>query len=150
MIKKLILFSAAAAVPFCSIAAEKVKALPVKDSEIKLDGVLDEAVWKNAPRQSGFTRLCFAETKAAEDTSFQVAASEKGLYWAFDVVDKNIVSTVTNYDGPVAREDVIELFITADDPIPSDPNVHNCRQLSRYNSLLCYFIGCFTFYSMCL
>ena len=129
MIKKLILLSAAAAVPFCSIAAEKVKALPVKDSEIKLDGVLDEAVWKNAPRQSGFTRLKFAETKAAEDTSFQVAASEKGLYWAFDVVDKNIVSTVTNYDGPVAREDVIELFITADDPIPSDPNVHNCRQL---------------------
>ena len=129
MIKKLILLSAAAAVPFCSIAAEKVKALPVKDSEIKLDGVLDEAVWKNAPRQSGFTRLKFAETKAAEDTFFQVAASEKGLYWAFDVADKNILSTITNYDGPVAREDVIELFITADDPIPSDPNVHNCRQL---------------------
>ena len=134
MIKKLILLSAAAAVPFCSIAAERVKALPVKDSEIKLDGVLDEAVWKNAPRQSGFTRLKFAETKAAEDTSFQVAASEKGLYWAFDVADKNIISTITQYDGPVTREDVIELFITADDPIPSDPNVHNCRQLA-FNAL---------------
>ena len=129
MLKQFILISAVAALPFCSSAADKVKALPVKDSEIKLDGVLDEAVWKNAPRQGGFTRLRYAEIKSAEETFFQVAASEKGLYWAFDVKDRNNISTITQYDASISREDVIELFITADDPIPDDPNVHNCRQL---------------------
>ena len=129
MLKQFVLISAVAALPFCSSAADKVKALPVKDSEIKLDGVLDEAVWKNAPRQGGFTRLRYAEIKSAEETFFQVAASEKGLYWAFDVKDKNNISTITQYDASISREDVIELFITADDPIPDDPNVHNCRQL---------------------
>ncbi len=106
-----------------------VKAEAVKDAEIKLDGVLDEAVWQKSAKHANFTRWKSPEKPAIEPTAFQVAASENGLYWAFDVVDKDIVATVKEYDGAIAREDAIELFITADDPIPDDPNVHNCRQL---------------------
>ena len=106
-----------------------VKAEAVKDAEIKLDGVLDEAVWQKSAKHANFTRWKHPELKAVEPTVFQVAASEKGLYWAFDVVDKDIVATYTKYEDPIAREDAVEIFITADDPIPDDPNVHNCRQL---------------------
>ena len=106
-----------------------VKAEAVKDSAIKLDGVLDEAIWQKSAKHSNFTRWKHPESPAVEQTVFQAAASESGLYWAFDVVDKDIVATVKEYDGPIAREDAIEIFITADDPIPDDPNVHNCRQL---------------------
>ncbi len=110
-------------------ANPSTQALPVKDSEIKLDGVLNEAVWQQAAKYGNFTRFKFPEIKAAEPTTFQVAASESGLYWAFDVTDKNIVSTVKTFDGGIYRDDAIEMFITGDDPIPDDPNVHTARQL---------------------
>lgn len=112
-------------------AAEKftVNAVPVEENTIRLDGILDETVWKNARKYSNFTILQHPERSADESTSFQVAASRNGLYFAFDVVDKNMVATVKDFDGPIHNEDAIELFITADDPIPDDPNVHNCRQL---------------------
>jgi len=107
----------------------KVKALPVQDSEIRLDGILDEAVWKKAAKHGSFTVFRHPETPASEKTSFQAAASRSGLYFAFEVTDRDVVASVTGFDGPVDTEDSIELFITADDPIPDDPNVHNCRQL---------------------
>ena len=91
-----------------------VNAEAVKDAEIKLDGVLNEAIWQKSTKHSNFTRWKHPENPAVEQTVFQVAASEKGLYWAFDVVDKDIVATVKDYDGAIAREDVIEIFITAD------------------------------------
>ncbi len=130
MLLKTVIVTAISCSALLSYAANPViKAEPVKDSEIKFDGVLDEAVWQKAVKHGNFTRWKHPENKAVEPTSFQVAASETGLYWAFDVVDKDIVATVKEYDGAIAREDVIEIFITADDPIPDDPNVHNCRQL---------------------
>ena len=130
MLLKTVIVTAISCSALLSHAANPViKAEPVKDSEIKFDGVLEEAVWQKAVKNSNFTRWKHPENKAEEPTSFQVAASETGLYWAFDVIDKDIVATVKEYDGAIAREDVIEIFITADDPIPDDPNVHNCRQL---------------------
>ena len=115
---------------FAASAAEPVvKAVPVQDSEIKLDGVHDETVWKKASKHTGFTVFRHPETKASEQTSFQAAASKSGLYFAFEATDRDIVSTIREFDGGLDREDVIEFFITADDPVPDDPNVHNCRQL---------------------
>lgn len=106
-----------------------VKAVPVEENEIKLDGVLDEAVWQNAPKNGNFTVYRHPEKPAGEQTSFQVAASKSGLYFAFEVTDSDTVSTIREFDGGIDSEDSIELFITADDPVPDDPNVHNCRQL---------------------
>ncbi|MBQ9336509.1 MAG: hypothetical protein IJS14_04340 [Lentisphaeria bacterium] len=120
---------AAASAGACGAENFTVKALPAEDSEIELDGVPDEPVWRKAEKHGGFTVFRHPEKPAPEPTSFQAAASRSGLYFAFDVTDRDMVATVTEFDGPVASEDSIELFITADDPIPNDPNVHNCRQL---------------------
>ena len=106
-----------------------VKAVPAEENGIKLDGILDEAVWKNAPKNGNFTVYRHPEKPAGEQTSFQVAASKSGLYFAFEVTDSDMVSTIREFDGGIDSEDSIELFITADDPVPDDPNVHNCRQL---------------------
>ena len=89
-----------------------VKTVPVEENEIRLDGVLDEAVWKTAPKNGNFTVFRHPEKPAAEQTSFQVAASRKGIYFAFEVTDRDVVATVTGFDGPVDTEDSIELFIT--------------------------------------
>jgi len=113
----------------CVGAEPAAKAVLVEDGEIRLDGVLDEAVWKKAEKYGNFTVFRHPETRASEQTSFQVAASKTGLYFAFEVTDREMVSSYRNFDDAIDREDVIELFITADDPIPDDPNVHSCRQL---------------------
>ena len=113
----------------CAASGIAVKALPVQDSEIQLDGVLDEAIWKQAEKHGNFTVFRHPEKPAAEQTSFQAAASRSGLYFAFEVTDADVVAAIRDFDGAIDTEDVIELFITADDPIPDDPNVHNCRQL---------------------
>ncbi|MBQ6473325.1 MAG: prepilin-type N-terminal cleavage/methylation domain-containing protein [Victivallales bacterium] len=123
---------AAMLLPALSKAREKafvVKASAVQDTEIKLDGVLDETVWQTSVKCGGFTRFRHPETPAVEATSFQVVASRSGLYFAFEVIDSNMVTTVTRFDGPIDTEDSIELFITGDDPVPDEPNVHQCRQL---------------------
>lgn len=130
MLLKILAVTAIGCSALVSYAANPVvKAEPVKDSEIKLDGVLNDAVWKKAAKHGNFTRWKYPENKAAEPTTFQVAASTNGLYWAFEVVDKEIISNVKISDGPLSREDAIEMFITGDDPIPDDPNVHTARQL---------------------
>ena len=77
MIKKSLLFVAAVFSVLCISAADqaKVQAVAVKDSEIKLDGVLDEAVWKKATQYGNFTKWKYPETQAMEPTAFKVAAS---------------------------------------------------------------------------
>ena len=117
--------------PGFSGAAESftIKAVPVEDQAITLDGKLNEPVWKTAVQHGNFTIFRKPGKMPTESTSFRVAASRNGIYFAFDVIDKNILATVTAFDGPIYNEDAIELFITADDPVPDDPNVHNCRQL---------------------
>ena len=129
MFIKNLLFCAAVFLTLSAAAEPVVKALPVQDSEIRLDGELDESVWKKAEKHTGFTVFRHPETKASEQTAFQTAASKSGLYFAFEVTDKDIVSTIREFDGGIDSEDVIEFFITSDDPIPDDPNVHSCRQL---------------------
>ncbi|MBR7143871.1 MAG: hypothetical protein IKD10_02920 [Lentisphaeria bacterium] len=131
MLKKLFVSAVAAGIVLiCNAADVTVKAVPVKSEEIKLDGVLDETVWQTAGRYSKFTRLAHPETPAKEQTVFQVAASPDGVYFAFDISDKNIVDSLDKFDSDLTKfNDVIELFISADDPLPDDPNVRTARQL---------------------
>ena len=114
----------------CNAANISIKAVPVKADAVKLDGILDEAVWKNAARYSKFSKLAHPEIPAAEATVFQVAASPDGVYFAFDICDKNIVATLDQFDSDLTKfNDVIEVFISADDPLPDDANVRTARQL---------------------
>ena len=114
----------------CNAANISIKAVPVKADAVKLDGILDEAVWKNAARYSKFSKLAHPEIPAAEATVFQVAASPDGVYFAFDISDKNIVATLDQFDSDLTKfNDVIEVFISADDPLPDDANVRTARQL---------------------
>ena len=130
MLKKslAIAFSALAAVACC--ADTVIKAEPVKAGEIKLDGVLNEAVWQKAAKNADFKKFTQKDVPANEKTAFQAAASPEGVYFAFDIEDRNIVDTLDKFDGDLTKfNDVIELFISADDPIPGDPNVRMARQI---------------------
>ena len=126
---KHIILAAAAGLTLTSYAETVIKAVPVKSGEIKLDGVLAENVWQNASRYSNFCKLANQDVQAAEQTVFQVAASPDGVYFAFDIADKAVVAKLTRHDSDITKfDDVIELFISADDPIPSDANVRTFRQ----------------------
>ena len=58
----------------CAASGIAVKALPVQDCEIRLDGVLDEAVWKQAEKHGNFTVFRHPEKPATEQTAFRAAA----------------------------------------------------------------------------
>lgn len=104
-----------------------VKAVEVSARAVKVDGVLSEAVWKDAPVYSNFTILNAQTKKAAEQTFFQVAASPEGFYWAFRCQDKSLKGKETLRDGAIWNDDSLEIFMTADDPLPEDPNVRRGR-----------------------
>ena len=88
MLKKSITFAVAALSALTSYADTVIKAEPVKAGAVKLDGVLNEAVWQRAARHSNFKKFTFKDVPAGEQTVFQVAASTEGVYFAFDIADK--------------------------------------------------------------
>ncbi len=104
-----------------------VKAEKIASNAVKLDGLLNESVWTTAPVYTNFTHLNSKNKKAVEQTFFQVAASPEGLYWAFRSIDKSLQCKITARDGELWQEDSLELFISADDPLPEDPNVRRGR-----------------------
>ena len=120
-----------------------VKAEKVADKAVKVDGVLSEAVWQKAPAYSNFTHLNASQKKAAEQTFFQVAVSSEGFYWAFRCPDKSIKAQTVQRDGAVWHDDSLEIFMSADDPLPDDPNVRRGRHF-LFNPLAARYDDTFT------
>ncbi|MBO5924488.1 MAG: hypothetical protein J6Q81_08235, partial [Lentisphaeria bacterium] len=130
MLKKSVSFAVAALSALTSYADTVIKAEPVNAGAVKLDGILNEAVWQQAARHSNFKKFTIKDVPADEQTVFQAAASPEGVYFAFDIADKHVVATLDKFDSDITKaNDVIELFISADDPLPEDPNVRMARQL---------------------
>ncbi len=110
-------------------ASEKrtVTAENVDAKAIRLDGKLDEAVWRQAPKNANFTVL--GGTNAAkEDLSFQVAASADGVFFAFDVKDSCLKASMKGRDEALWNDDCIEIFLVAEEHLPDDRNIRGGRQ----------------------
>lgn len=120
-----------------------IKAEQIAARAVKIDGVLNEEVWKKAPSYTNFTHLNASQKKASEQTFFQVAVSSEGFYWAFRCPDKSIKAQTVQRDGAVWHDDSLEIFMSADDPLPDDPNVRRGRHF-LFNPLATRYDDTFT------
>jgi Domain of unknown function (DUF4838)/Carbohydrate family 9 binding domain-like len=80
---------------------------------IQIDGVLNEPVWKQAPILRTFAYPWLE--RAAPLTEFRAVADEERLYFAFEVLDDDVV-VEKDFAGEstVDREDRVEIFFARD------------------------------------
>ncbi len=93
----------------------------------KIDGVLDDAVWKDVPVEILVTSFDGQKTRAK--TTFQIAYDDENLYVAFDCEDADVWGTFRKKDDPIYTEDAVEVFFDAD----GDGRTYNELQVSPHN-----------------
>jgi hypothetical protein len=79
----------------------------------KLDGKLDDAVWKDAPSTGAFTNT-MSGAPAEQKTEAKLLWDGKFLYIAFDNQDTDIWSNLTNRDDKLWTQEADEVMIDAD------------------------------------
>jgi hypothetical protein len=85
----------------------------VKNGTIKVDGKLDEAIWKEAPSTGAFVRTMDGG-KADQETTARVLWDDKNLYVAFELEDKDVWTTLNKHDDKLWTQEAVEMFIDAD------------------------------------
>ena len=98
--------------------AQSVEALQT-DTEIQIDGVLDEADWDKAETLSGFTQLepAYGE-KASFSTRIRILYSKQYIYFGIECEDPDpdkISTKITKRDGEVSEDDAIGLVLDSFD-----------------------------------
>lgn len=96
-------------------------AMPVKDAP-KIDGVLDEAIWKEIVPNTNYYQYVHIEPNNPKlvdcPTELRIAYNEKGFYVGVrnyeDLPQKLARSATKNYDGAVYWNDCAELFFDPD------------------------------------
>lgn len=101
-------------------------------SQIIMDGLLNDPVWKNAPK----IHLRDSDTgEKITDSTFATWAltcyDENNLYIAFVCNDRDIYSSLTNRDQHLWEQEAVEVFIDVDD----EPNTYIEIELSPSNVL---------------
>jgi hypothetical protein len=84
------------------------------DQPLQIDGRLDEACWKAAPRSSRFVDLVSGEA-AIHDTRTAVLWDDEYLYVGFWIEEPCLVATMTERDDLVWKENDVEVFIAGKD-----------------------------------
>ena len=85
---------------------------------IKIDGKLDDAAWAKVPTVGEFVRNLDG-SPAANKTEARVVYDDSFLYFAFRCVDDNIWATFKRRDEHLWDEEVVEVFLQADEHHPS-------------------------------
>jgi len=78
-----------------------------------IDGRLDDACWHQAAQTTGFV-LNDSREAATEQTTVYVTYDSAHLYVAFECLESQmdeVRATVTERDGPIFKDDVVELFL---------------------------------------
>ena len=99
----------------CEASSEKViEAIRVNSTTPTIDGILDENIWKFAPRFTGFTQLEPNEGGApTEDTTVQIVFDDDALYigiMAYDSKPEEIVSRLARRDQ-INESDAVEIIV---------------------------------------
>lgn len=89
-------------------SAHRIRSAPV------VDGLLDEEVWKKAPRSSPFVDLVHG-TPAHFDTRAAVLWDDDYLYVGYWIQEPRVRATLTERDAPIYRDNDVELFIAGRD-----------------------------------
>jgi len=92
-------------------AASPVKsatAIRIDSNPIEIDGVLDDEIWRKAPKYEGFLQRHPNEgEEATERTTFQIVYDEEAIYFGIQCYDSEpdkIVSRLTRRDGYVEAD----------------------------------------------
>jgi hypothetical protein len=80
---------------------------------ITLDGVADEAAWKQAQPVTNFTTY-WAKRRGRTPTVAKLLWDDKYLYFYCDMQDDDLYADVTEHDGNTWENDVFELFFRPD------------------------------------
>ncbi len=80
---------------------------------IKIDGKLDEASWKSAPSTGPFVDT-MTGGPAAISTEAKLLWDNHNLYIAFENVDNDVWSTLTERDAKLWTQEAVEVMIDAD------------------------------------
>lgn len=101
---------------------------------IKIDGKIDEPVWKKAKKM--WFKLVEKGEKPDESTWVKSLWSDKYLYLAYHINDKDIWASMTNRDDHLWEAEVVEAFIC------SSPDRHYCFEfeVNPLNALLDCFV----------
>jgi len=104
---------ATAMFPAALEAFEKVYTARIVKEAPKLDGVLDDAVWKKAPVATGFVSIPRAE-KARADTEVKIVTDGEWLYFAFHNIEPlygELKAYAINRDDACWQDDAVEVFL---------------------------------------
>jgi 3-keto-disaccharide hydrolase/cellulose/xylan binding protein with CBM9 domain len=91
----------------------KYEALRVSEP-ITVDGRLDEAAWKAAPRSPRFVDIITGKP-AIHDTQAAVLWDEENLYVGFWVEEPLVQAKYTNHNDPIYYDNDVEVFIAGKD-----------------------------------
>lgn len=80
----------------------------------KIDGRLDEAIWKNAPRSNRFVDL-ISGASTYLDTRASVLWDDQYLYVGYWIEEPNITATHTQRDALIYQDNDVEFFIAGAD-----------------------------------
>ncbi len=85
--------------------------IPRIAAQVAIDGALDERVWQNAARVTGFVQHD-TMTPARVRTEVRVWYDEAALYLGWTCEDPDIQATFTSRDSRFWDEEVVEFFVT--------------------------------------
>ncbi|NQT19802.1 MAG: carbohydrate-binding family 9-like protein [Planctomycetes bacterium] len=80
---------------------------------VKIDGLLDDAAWEDAPFSAEFIRRTHVvpQMPASIGTRMKVLYDERALYIAVECKDSDIWSTFTQRDDPVVLEEAAVIYV---------------------------------------
>lgn len=93
--------------PWYSPGEEEYTAM-YTSTPIKIDGNLDEAVWKKARSLKFITHTDY--DVPVSDTKAKILWDDQYLYVGFEAADKDLYGYMKNRDASTCREDVLEFF----------------------------------------
>ncbi|MFP6763121.1 MAG: carbohydrate-binding family 9-like protein, partial [Planctomycetaceae bacterium] len=102
------------------------------DSDIRVDGRLDETAWKNASVFENF-RFAWWKQGQREQTVARMVWDDRFLYVSYECADAHISATQTERDSPVYEDDCVELFAA---PNPLRPNDYFNIEMNVNRSIL--------------
>lgn len=80
---------------------------------VKIDGLLDDAAWQDAPFSADFIRRRYEvpEMPANVHTRMKMLHDERALYIAVECKDSDIWGTFTELDDPVMFEEAVVIYV---------------------------------------
>ena len=110
-------------VTFLTLPPPIERALPTYEvarvtSPIKIDGQLDERAWQEVPGVGDFVNNRDGSITDLK-TEARVLYDDKYIYFAFRSIDSNIWATMKRRDEHLWLEEVVEVFLQANQVIPN-------------------------------